>query len=87
MIKKELVRQGEAKDMQQAGLVLATISKSINDHDFLEKVIRYDKPKPWMKENYRIAEEYAGMVKDILDEIGNARTSNLCRNEKDSGGF
>ncbi|ADA67814.1 hypothetical protein Tnap_1748 [Thermotoga petrophila RKU-10] len=39
-------------------------------------MIRYDKPKPWMKENYRIAEEYAGMVKDILDKIGNALTSN-----------
>ncbi|KAF2957822.1 hypothetical protein AS159_05305 [Thermotoga sp. Ku-13t] len=76
VIKKELIRQGEAKDMQQAGLVLTTISKSINDHDFLEKVIRYDRPKPWIKENYRIAEEYAGMVKDILDEIGNTRTSN-----------
>ncbi len=74
-IKRELVRQGEAKDMQQAGIVLSTISKSINDHDFLGRVIRYDKLKPWIKENYRIAEEYAGMVKDVLDEIEGAKTS------------
>lgn len=71
-VKQELIRQGEAQDERQAGLVTATISSGLGmrDHDYLRQVIRYDKSRPWRKENYRIEERYKGMVREVLAELG-----------------
>ena len=71
-VKQELIRQGEAQDERQAGLVTATISSGLGmrDHDYLRQVIRYDKSRPWRKENYRIEERYKGMVREVLAERG-----------------
>jgi len=70
-IKQELIKQGEAKDERQAGLVTATMSGGlgVRDRDYLRQVIRYDKPQPWEKENYRIEERHKGMVREVLAEL------------------
>ncbi len=31
--------------------------------------MRYDRPNPWEKENYRLVYEYKDLVKDVLDEV------------------
>ena len=43
----------------------------IKQRDYLRQVIRYEKPYPWEKENYRIEEKYKGIVKDLLSELKN----------------
>lgn len=70
-IKNELTKRKEAKDEEQAGKILTTISRElgINHRDYLRQIIRYDKPNPWEKENYRIEEKYKGMIKDLLSEL------------------
>jgi len=73
MIKKELLRKGEAKDDRQAGIILTTISREIGiaKRDYLRQIIRYEKDpsKPWEKENYRLVEHYRDLVKNILEEL------------------
>jgi len=32
-------------------------------------VIRYDKPNPWEKGDYRIEGKYKGMIKDLLNDL------------------
>jgi len=32
-------------------------------------VIRYDKPNPWEKDDYRIEGKYKGMIKDLLNDL------------------
>jgi len=61
----------EAADDGQAGTVLATISRALGmpERDYLRQVIRYDKPEPWLKDNYRIPEEYKGLVRSVLDSL------------------
>jgi|GEM_PF-3409329 len=73
-IKKELVRRKEARDWAHSGIVASSLSTQLglkkNGH--LRQVIRYDKPEPtpWMKDNFRIAEEYKGMIRELLVELG-----------------
>ncbi len=71
MIKKELIKRGEAQDEGKAGIVLTTISREIGfeQRDYLRQIIRYDKPNPWQKENYRLAEECKDLVENILEEL------------------
>ena len=71
MIKKELINKGEAEDEGKAGIILTTISREIGieRRDYLRQIIRYDKPNPWEKENYRLVEKYRDLVKDVLDEL------------------
>jgi len=71
MIKQELIEKGEASDVGKAGLILTTISKEIGikKRDYIRQIIHYDKPNPWEKENYRLADIYKDLVKDSLDEV------------------
>jgi len=71
MVKKELINKGEAEDEGKAGIILTTISREIGieRRDYLRQIIRYDKPNPWEKENYRLVEDYKGLVKSILEEL------------------
>ena len=71
MIKKELINRGEAEDEGKAGTILTTISREIGieKRDYLRQIIRYDKPNPWEKENYRLVEDYKDLVKNILNEL------------------
>ena len=71
MIKKELINRGEAHDDGGAGKILTTISREIGGakRNYLRQILRYDKPNPWEKENYRIPEEYKELVKDILSKL------------------
>ncbi|HAL61430.1 MAG TPA: hypothetical protein DCP08_03375 [Chloroflexi bacterium] len=73
-IRKELVRRKEAKNWGHSGIVLSSISTQLGlpKNDYLRQVIRYDKPEPtpWMKDNYRIEEEYKSMIRELLIEIG-----------------
>ncbi len=71
MIKKELIRRGEAEDEGKAGIILTTISREIGieRRDYLRQIIKYDKPTPLEKENYRLEEKYKDLVKNILDEL------------------
>ncbi|MHA1877867.1 MAG: hypothetical protein ACTSUC_15605 [Promethearchaeota archaeon] len=71
MIKKELINKGEAEDEGKAGIILTTISREIGieRRDYLRQIIRYDKPNPWEKENYRLEEDYKDLVKGILEEL------------------
>jgi len=70
-IKNELIKRKEAKDEGQAGIILTTISRElgIKQRDYLRQVIRYDKPNPWEKDDYRIEEKYKGMIKDLLNDL------------------
>ena len=70
-IKNELTKRKEAKDEGQAGIILTTISRElgIKQRDYLRQVIRYEKPNPWEKEDYRIEEKYKDMIKDLLSEL------------------
>ncbi len=71
MIKKELMENGEASDEGKAGIILTTISREIGikSRDYIRQIIRYDRPNTWEKENYRLVDEYKGLVKEILNEI------------------
>lgn len=71
MIKKELVSRGEAEDEGKAGIIVTAISREIGfkKRDYLRQIIRYDKPNPWEKENYRLVDEYRELVKSVLDEL------------------
>ena len=71
MIKKELINKGEAKDEGKAGIILTTISREIGieRRDYLRQIIRYDKPNPWERENYKLVDEYKDLVKNILEEL------------------
>jgi len=71
MIKKELIGKGEASDEGKAGIILTTISREIGikSRDYIRQLIRYDRPNPWEKENYRLVDEYKGLVRDALSEV------------------
>ncbi|MCL0106472.1 endonuclease NucS [Peptococcaceae bacterium] len=73
MIKKELLKRGEAEDDRRAGIILTTISREIGiaKRDYLRQIIQYEKDpsKPWEKENYRLVEDYKGLVKSVLGEL------------------
>jgi len=73
VIKKELINKEEAEDEGKAGIILTTISREIGieRRDYLRQIIRYDKPNPWEKENYRLVEDYKDLVKSILEELKN----------------
>lgn len=68
---KALVNKGKAKDEGQAGRILTTISRElgIKQRDYLRQIIRYEKPNPWEKENYRIEEKYKVIIKDLLNKL------------------
>jgi len=73
MIKKELTlnKDEDVEDEGRAGLVLTTISREIGmaNRDYLRQIICYDKPNPWEKENYRIADDkdyYRDLVKKLI---------------------
>jgi len=72
MIKKELINKGEAENEGKAGIILTTISREIGieRRDYLRQVIKYDKPNPWEKENYRIVEDYKDLIKNVLKDLG-----------------
>lgn len=71
IIKRELLKRGEANDEGKAGIILTTISREIGiaQRDYLRQIIRYDKPNPWEKENYRLVDDYRDLVKSILEEL------------------
>lgn len=71
MIKKELVKKGEAVDEGKAGIILTTISRGIGieARDYLRQIIQYDKLNPWEKENYKLSEKYKELVRNILLEL------------------
>ncbi|RKZ31303.1 hypothetical protein DRQ33_07195, partial [bacterium] len=48
-----------------------TISREIGikSRDYIRQLIRYDRPNPWEKENYRLVDEYKDLVKDVLNEV------------------
>ena len=71
MIKKELIRRGEADDEGKAGRILTTISKEIGykPRDYLRQIIQYDKPNPWEKENYRLIKDYKDLVQNVLENL------------------
>ena len=73
MIKKELLKRGEAKDDTQAGIILTTISREIGiaKRDYLRQIIQYEKDpsKPWEKENYGLVERHKDLVKSVLEEL------------------
>jgi len=69
---KELVKSKEAKDNSQAGYFMSLISAQLGHEwrDYLRQIIEYGYPNnPWEKDNFRIREEYVGLVKEVLDEI------------------
>ena len=71
MIKKELIRRGEADDEGKAGRILTTISKEIGykPRDYLRQIIQYDKPNPWEKENYRLVGNYKDLMQNVLENL------------------
>ena len=71
-LKQELVANGEAADEGKAGFAVTGISRELGfmDRDYLRQVLRYDKPQPWEKENYRIEEAHQPMVRELLAEVG-----------------
>lgn len=71
-IKNELIKKGEAKDGGHAGTLLTTISRELGmkKRDYLRQIIRYERPYPWEKENYKIEEKYKGMIRELLEEMG-----------------
>jgi len=79
MIKKELINRGEAEDEGKAGIILTSISREIGieRRDYLRQIIRYDKPNPWEKENYRLVEDYKELVKEILSELKHENNSSI----------
>lgn len=70
-LKNELIERKIAKDEGQAGIILTTISRElgIKQRNYLRQVIRYDKPNPWEKENYRIEKIYKSMISGLLSEL------------------
>ena len=70
-IKKEMIKNNEAQDENKAGLILTTISRElgIKKRDYLRQIIQYERPNPWEKDNYQLAEEYKEMVKALLDDL------------------
>jgi len=75
---RDLIKKREAENEGQAGRVLTTISRElgIKPRDYLRQVIRYEKPNPWEKENYRIEEKYKGMIKDLLSKLKTNKKKN-----------
>ncbi len=70
-IKKEMVKQGLAKDETQAGRKLTTISRvlSFRYYDFLRQVILYEKTSGWQKDNYRLAPKCKEVVRSVLGQV------------------
>jgi hypothetical protein len=70
-IKAELVKRGEAPDEGKAGIILTTISREIGikQRDYLRQIIEYDRPEPWEKDNYRIADDYKPLVRKVLSSL------------------
>ncbi len=75
-IKDELVKRNEAQNERHAGIIVTAISKELGilERDYLRQVVKYEKPNPWEKDNYRIEENQKDMVRRVLNELGtNAR--------------
>lgn len=72
MMKKELVRNEneDVEDEGRAGLILTTISGELGrvNRDYLRQIICYDKPNPWEKENYRIADD-ENYYKELVQKL------------------
>ncbi len=70
LLKQELVAEGEATDEGKAGVYITSISRELGfkDRDYLRQVIRYDKPQPWEKDNYRIPDDYQSLIRRLLNE-------------------
>lgn len=71
MLKEELIKRKETSEEGKAGIIVTTISKEIGiaERDYLRQIIRYDKPNPWEKENYRLVDKYKDMVNKLLEEL------------------
>ncbi len=71
-ILKELVQRGEAEDEKQAGYFMSLVSAQLGHEwkDYLRQIIEYSYPKyEWEKDNFKIRDEYAGLVREILAEL------------------
>jgi len=72
MIKNKLLdKEPEIKSIKKACIVLTTISKEIRikHRDFLRQIIRYDKIYGWMKDNYKVPNEYKKLVEKIIQSF------------------
>lgn len=80
-IKDTLIGSGEAKDEGHAGILVTSISRElgIQSRDYLRQVIRYEKPNPWEKEDYRIDEKHKAVVGKVLDSIAQAETGGVAQ--------
>lgn len=69
-IKKEVIRK-EIRTADEAEKIPPLISRELGleSHDFLRQVISYDKPMPWLRENYRIRDKYKEMIRELLKEL------------------
>jgi hypothetical protein len=71
-LKDEFVKCGEADSVRDAGYFLSLISQQVGmeKNAFLRQVIGYDYPKnPWEKDNYRIRDGYADLVREVLSDL------------------
>ena len=71
-LKEEFVNRGEAESVRRAGYFLSLISQQVGmeKNDFLRQIIGYEYPNnPWEKDNYRIRDEYQGLVAEVLSEL------------------
>ncbi len=67
-----LVETKEAKDSTQAGFIVASISGDLGmaKRGWLRQLIKYERPEDnWIKDNYRLADEYRGLVQGLLGEL------------------
>lgn len=56
------------EDEGKAGLILTTISREIGiaNRDYLRQIIIYERPNSWEKENFRLVEEFRGIVEELI---------------------
>lgn len=76
-LRKEFVRLKAASDESQAGYFLSLISSQIGHKwkDYLRQIIYYETPNhPWEKDNFKIRDEYIGLVTSILKKFNNKPT-------------
>ena len=66
-----MIKNNEAQDEKKAGLILTKVLRELGiiKRDYLRQIIQYERPNPWEKENYQLAEEYKEMVKALLDDL------------------
>ena len=76
-LRKEFVRRKAAPDESQAGYFLSLISNQLGHKwkDYLRQIIHYEFPNhPWEKDNFKIREEHAELVKRVLEKIAKRTT-------------